>query len=192
MGGNQGGGVQGSGTHLLLQIHQKCISIQTEWNGVLHTAGDEGRMLPECQMADGHLLPAGTYANLQKVSNRWVMGWNPALKNADPTAESGEERQKDCWSSGCRSPGFNRPSCKIEKVGFLGWLWESSGMPDTQPTAKKHHLLLPLTGAGRVAVDIKYRWSRYHLVKSNKCGKYLDIKNVKEKKNPEENWNFKV
>lgn len=64
-------------------------------------------------------------------------------------------------------------------------------MPDTQLTAKKHHLLLPLTGAGIVAVDIKYRWSRYYLVKSNKSGKYLDIKNVKEKKNPEENWDFK-
>ena len=64
-------------------------------------------------------------------------------------------------------------------------------MPDTQLTGKKHHLLLPLTGAGIVAVDIQYRWSRYYLVKSNKFGKYLDIKNVKEKKDPEENLDFK-
>lgn len=64
-------------------------------------------------------------------------------------------------------------------------------MPDTQLTAKKHHLHLPLTGAVIVAVDIKYRWSRYYLVKSNKFGKYLDIKNVKEKKDPEENWDLK-
>ena len=103
---------------------------------------------------------------------------------------SQEERQRDCWSSGCRSPGFNCPSCKIEKVGFLGRLWESSVMPETQPTAKKppppsSH------GAGIVAVDTKYRWSRYHLVKNDKCAKYLDIKDVKEKKNPEENWDFK-
>lgn len=62
-------------------------------------------------------------------------------------------------------------------------------MPDTQPTAKKPPP--PSSqGAGIVAVDTKYRWSGCHLEKSDKCGKYLDIKNVKEKKNPEENWDF--
>lgn len=53
---------------------------------MLHAAEDEGRMLPTCQTEDGHLPPAGTYANLQKVSNGWVMGWNQALKNTDLTA----------------------------------------------------------------------------------------------------------
>ena len=95
--------------------------------------------------------------------------------------QSQEERQRDCWSSGCRSPGFNYPSCKIEKVGFLGRLWESSVMPETQPTAKKppppsSH------GAGIVAVHTKYRWSRYHLVKNDKCANTWILKMWKRKR----------
>lgn len=62
--------------------------------------------------------------------------------------------------------------------------------PDTQPTANEHQFPFPLIRARVVAVYVKYRWKRSYWGKSNKFGKYLDIKNVKEEKNPRERWDF--
>lgn len=55
-------------------------------------------------------------------------------------------------------------------------------MPDIWSTANKYQFPLPLIGARVVTMNIEYRYKGDYLRKSNIFGKYLDIRNLKEKK----------
>ena len=144
-GRNRGGRGQGRGIHLLLQIHQKHISIQTEWNGMLYTVGDEEGCW-QCWTEGGHLLPIGTRVNPPKVSNRWLAWWNQAFKNTALTAEPGGERQgrKTAEAVGARAQFQPSKLGNIKRrisrmvVRIKHDAWHTANSKETSPPPSSH------------------------------------------------------